>query len=89
MPIKKNIEKLLLLKDQYGPISLIAVLEKALKYKAYGASYIENILYQEMTPKNNHEPVRLKKDELNNIVLNEPSLAVYDSLIVKRGKAND
>jgi integrase len=54
-PIRKNIERLLRLKDQYGAApSLIAVIEKALHYKAYGAEYVENILYQQMTPQNNH-----------------------------------
>jgi transposase len=87
-PIKKNIEKLLRLKDQYGTSSLITVIEKALNYKAYGASYIENILYQEMTPKNNHRPVKLKTEDLNNIILNEPNLAEYDSLVLQRRRHN-
>jgi transposase len=83
-PLKKNIERLLLLKDKYGVPSLLAVIEKALRYNAYGAEYIENILYQEMTPKTNHQPVKLKKDDLNHIKLTEPNLADYDSLILKR-----
>jgi hypothetical protein len=88
-PIKKNVERLLRLKDQYGTPSLLAVIEKALHYKAYGADYVENILYQEMTPKNNHQPVKLKQDALNNIRLDEPNLADYDSLVLQRRKQDD
>ena len=88
-PIKKNIEKLLQLKNQYGTPSLLTVIEKALKFKAYGADYVENILYQEMTPKNYHHPVKLKQDVLNKIRLNEPNLAEYDSLVLQRKRNNN
>jgi len=88
-PIKKNIEKLLKLKSLYGTPSLLAVIKKAIHYKAYGAEYVENILYQEMTPQNNHQPVKLKQDALNNIRLDEPCLADYDSLVLKRRKKDD
>jgi hypothetical protein len=53
-------------------------------HKAYGADYIENILYQEMTPQNHHQPVKLKDEDLNRIRLIEPSLAEYDAFILKR-----
>jgi len=46
-PIKKNVARLLSLKDEYGAFSLIHAIKRALQYKAYGADYIENILYQE------------------------------------------
>lgn len=89
LPIKKNVSKLLALKDQYGTPSLFFALEKALKHKAMGAEYIENILYQEMTPQNTHPPVKLKDEALNRIRLNEPSLADYDAFILKRRKKHD
>jgi len=85
-PIKKNVLKLLSLKDDYGTTSIIYALKKALVYNAIGADYIENILYQEMTPKKQHPPVRLKKEALNNIRLPEPSLEEYDAYVVKRSK---
>ncbi len=88
-PIKKNIARLLRLRDRYGTPSLLAVIEKVLHYKAYGAEYIENILYQEMTPKNSHPPVKLKQDALNKIRLEEPCLADYDNLVLQRRKKND
>lgn len=85
-PIKKNVSKLLSLKDDYGATSIIFALKKALAYNAIGADYIENILYQEMTPKKKHPPVRLKKEALNNIRLPEPSLEEYDAHVIKRSK---
>ncbi len=88
-PIKKNILRLLALKDEYGSSALIYAIEKAISHKAYGADYIENILYQEMTPQRCHPPVKLKDDSLNHIRLAEPCLADYDSLILKRRKDND
>lgn len=88
-PIRKNIDRLLRLKDRYGAPSLLSGIEKALHYKAYGAEYIENILYQEMTPRNSHPPVKLKQDALNNIRLEEPCLCDYDSLVLQRRKKDD
>jgi len=88
-PVKKNVSRLLSLKDEYGAASLIHAIKKATVHKAYGADYIENILYQEMTPQNHHQPVKLKNDDLNRIRLVEPSLAEYDSYILKRRRDDD
>ena len=85
-PIKKNVSRLLSLKDDYGTTSIIYALKRALVHNAIGADYIENILYQEMTPKKQHLPVRLKKEALNNIRLLEPSLEEYDAHVIKRSK---
>jgi hypothetical protein len=87
-PVKKNVAKLLDLKDEYGAPSLILAMQKALSYHAAGADYIENILYQEMTPQRVHPPVRLKKQDLNHIRLTQPLLAEYDTYI-KRRNDND
>jgi len=89
LPIKKNVSKLLALKDQYGTSSLFFALQKALKHNACGSEYIENILYQEMTPQNTHQPVKLKDEALNRIRLSEPSLVDYDTFILKRRKKHD
>jgi len=85
-PIKKNVSKLLGLKDDYGAVSVIYAIKKALIHNAIGADYIENILYQEMSPKRHHPPVRLKKEALNHIRLPEPSLVEYDAHAIKRSK---
>jgi transposase len=89
VPIKKNISKILVLKNEYGTAAILAAIRKALAFNAYGADYIENILYQEMTPQKRHPPVRLKKQDLNHITLTEPSLEDYDAHVLKRRKKND
>ena len=85
-PIKKNVSRLLDLKDEYGALSLIQAIKKALLHRAYGAHYIENILYQEMTPQHHHPPVKLKDKDLNHIRLPEPSLSEYDAYILRKNK---
>jgi transposase len=88
-PIKKNLKKLLALKDEYGAFALIGAIKKAFLHNAYGAHYIENILYQEMTPKKHHTPVKVKQENLNHIRLQQPSLAQYDAFVIKRRKDHD
>ena len=85
-PVKKTVIKLMALKDEYGKDSLLIAIKKALKYKAFGVDYINNILYQEMTPIKRHEDVCLKNDALNRIRLEEPSLADYDKYVLRRYK---
>ena len=90
VPIKKNVTRILALKSEYGPAAIIMAIQKALAFNAYGADYIENILYQEMTPQKHHPPVKLKNDDLNRIVLTEPSLAEYDAHVLKaKGKKDE
>ncbi|MBT8407973.1 MAG: IS21 family transposase [Deltaproteobacteria bacterium] len=84
--LKKHVRKLLELKDEYGAHALEEAMKRADSHNAYGAHYIENILYQEMTPQRNHPPVRLKQDELNRIRLDEPCLAEYDAFVLKGRK---
>jgi len=88
-PIKKNVVKILALKNEYGLAAIITAIKKALAFNAFGADYIENILYQEMTPQKHHPPVKLKKDDLNRITLTEPSLADYDAHVLKRRNKDD
>lgn len=83
-PLKKTLQKLLSLKDEYGAFALIEAIKRAARHNAYGAHYIENILYQEMTPKTSHPPVKLKQENLNRIRLDEPCLAEYDAFIIRR-----
>lgn len=88
-PIKKTIRKILALKAEYGSGAILSAIQKALSFDAYGADYIENILYQEMTPRKHHPPVRLKSDELNRIVLTQPSLSDYDTHVLKNRRNSD
>ncbi len=85
-PLKKDILRIMTLKDEYGDSSMIIALNKALDLKLYGADYIQNILYQEMKPKTCHPPVKLKKNMLNEIRLCSPNLAEYDALVLKKRK---
>jgi transposase len=85
-PLKNSVQRLLALMDEYGSAALLQAIRRATSHNAYGADYIENILYQEMTPKREHPPVRLNQEALNRIRLQEPCLAEYDSLAVRRRK---
>jgi transposase len=86
-PLKKSVKKLLALKDAYGVQALLDAMQRATRHQAFGAHYIENILYQEMTPQRQHPPVRLKQPHLNHIRLEEPSLEEYDAFVIKRKKS--
>jgi transposase len=83
-PLQKSVKKLLELKDDYGAHALFEAMQRALRHQAIGVHYIENILYQEMTPQRQHPPVRLKQAHLNHIRLEEPSLAEYDAFVSRR-----
>jgi len=89
LPIRKNITQLLTLQDEYGDTSLLYGLKKAMEKKLYGADYVRNILYQEMTPVCEHPPVQLKQENLNDIRLTTPALADYDAIAIKRRNSND
>ena len=86
-PLKKSVKKLLALKDEYGVQALVDAMQRATRHQAFGAHYIENILYQEMTPQRQHPPVRLQQPHLNHIRLEEPALAEYDAFVIKRNKS--
>lgn len=83
LPLRKNVLRLLALKDQYGLISLNAAIHKALLKNAYGAQYIENILRQDSMPVKTHPPVRLQQERLNHIRLEEPNLAEFDAFVLR------
>ena len=85
-PLKKTVLRLLALNDDYGTSSLIYALKKALEHKLYGFAYVQNILYQEMSPSIQHQPVDLKNDDLNHIRLPRPNLAEYDAIALQRRK---
>jgi hypothetical protein len=82
--VKKQVKRLLVLKDRYGAEALIRALEHAMAAKAWGADYVENIVHQQSAPKYEHPPVKLKEERLNRIRLQQPSLAGYDAHILGR-----
>ena len=83
-PIKKNLAKLLALKDRFGTPLFVQALKRAMDHQAYAAHYVENILHQEKSPKQDHPPVLLQRQDLNRIRLEEPLLADYDAYILRR-----
>ena len=83
-PLKKDVQRLLVLKDQYGIQTLNEAIQHAMAHQACGASYNENILYQKMRPQRNYPPVHLQHEHLNRIRLEEPSLVEYDAFIRKK-----
>jgi transposase len=86
LPVKRQVKRLLCLKDRYGAEAVIYALTKSMAHKAWGADYVENIVHQHMAPKNDHPPVKLKNERLNRIRLHQPDLAGYDAHILKRLK---
>ncbi len=85
-PIKKNVERLLKLIDLYDCESVAAGVTLALKHNVFAYDYIQNILYQSMTPKKYEPPVQIRDTELKNMRLSEVSLQSYDSVILKQRK---
>lgn len=85
-PIKKQVKRLLVIKDRYGSQALVRALEHATAAKAWGADYVENIVHQHAAPKNELPPVKLKDESLNRIRLQQPCLAEYDAHILGRNK---
>jgi transposase len=88
-PLKKTVQRLLALRDEYGAPALLTALERAIAHHAYGAHYIENILHQLRTPQTLHPPVQLRQLHLNRIRLEQPSLADYDAFVIRRRKPHD
>ena len=84
--VKKQVKRMLTIKDRYGADALIRAIEHALASKAWGADYVENIVHQQSAPQNEHLPVKLKDENLNRIRLPQPSLAGYDAHILERMK---
>ncbi len=84
--VRKKIQQLLKLLEQYGLDALLIALEKALHYKAFGIDYVKNILFQQSRPLSHQPPVVLKQEALNHIRLTPHALAEYDALVLQRKK---
>jgi len=81
IPLKKDVARLLILKDRYGADALIIAIQRALSFNALSAASVENILRQSQTPQKNLPPLRLEDERLNRIRLEEPNLADYDAIL--------
>ena len=82
------VSRLLQLRDQYGTNAVIAAVQAAVSYKAFGVDYIENILYQKTRPGYDYPPVVLKNADLNQLRLQEPDLLIYDAITLKKRNEN-
>jgi hypothetical protein len=79
----RHIAKIMDLAATYGEIEVLAAVREALKYKAFGAAYVQSILFQRRTAKNLGEILPLmipQKPEWNELRTKEPDLSIYDKL---------
>jgi transposase len=80
--------RLLDLREQYGTEALLVAVEAAIKYRAFGVDYVENILYQTTRPRSHYPKVVLRDASLNQLQLQEPDLLIYDAITLKKRKEN-
>lgn len=67
----------------YGPSELISAVRHALKFQAFGASYLQNIILQKRAAENAPPPQNvhlLKKPQWNQASVEPADLALYDDL---------
>ena len=79
----RHIAKIMELAATYSEAEVLAAVHEALKYKAYGAAYIQNILSQKRTAKGLGEILPLtipQRPEWNEISTKQPDLSIYDKL---------
>jgi len=80
----RHVNKILKLRHLYGKAEVLGAIEKAMKYQAYGANYIENIIITRRTkdkePIENIQLVFPEKPELEEINIDEVDLSKYDKL---------
>lgn len=82
--LSNAISRLLYLRDQYGALSVCTAIETAIRYKAFGVDYVENILLQNAKPASDYPPVVLQNPSLNQLQLQEPDLLIYDAITLKK-----
>ena len=80
--ISRQLRELLGLVREYGPDAVTAALVKAQAAGAIGADYVANILLQDQSPREQQPPLRLKDDQLNQLVTDPLSLLEYDAFIL-------
>lgn len=89
----RHIAKIMELAATYSEAEVLAAVREALKYKAYGAAYIQNILLQKRTAKGLGEILPLtipQRPEWNEISMKQPDLSIYDKLLeIDNGREDD
>ena len=80
--LSHHIEKILEMANIYGKKIVLQAINHALKYGAFGCSYIKNIILQHRKGHNKHiNPISIKEsDEFNNASVEERDLDLYDDL---------
>ncbi|MBI5399093.1 IS21 family transposase [Candidatus Saganbacteria bacterium] len=82
--LKSEILQIMQLADTYGNYEIIPALEKALEYKAFGVTYLKNIIAQNRAKRQEKtiQPLKLSKyPDLENLEVEPKSLDYYDQLI--------
>ena len=85
--LPSHLDKILKLAGAYSRLEMTEAISHALKYNAFGASYIQNILHQQRAVKNlpKREPlVLLKKPEWAELTIEQTELSLYDELFEYR-----
>ena len=81
--LPSHLEKLLELVGLYGKEEALSALRHALKYNAFGAAYVQNIILQRRAARGQARPqpvILSKKPEWMDVVVEETDLGLYDRL---------
>lgn len=80
--LSHHIEKILEMVNIYGKKIVLQAIKSALKYGAFGCSYIKNIILQQRKGDNRPiNPISIKgSEEFNNVSIEERDLDLYDDL---------
>lgn len=78
-----HLEKIEKMVERYGRAEVMSAVLRALKFKAFGADYIQRIIHQSRSERSLSEPHPLvlhKKPEWTNVTVEETDLSLYDEL---------
>ena len=81
--VASHVEKIYELTLRYGKAEVLTALLHALKFNAFGADYIERIVYQQRAARNLEEPQPIQlhnKPHWSKITVEQTDLALYDEL---------
>ncbi len=80
--LHRQIQELLVLTRDFGPVEVGKAIHRALQAKAFGADYVGNILRQSLAPRSLQPPLALKQMSLLELVPDPLSLSAYDALLL-------
>jgi len=82
-----HLEKIMELAGLYGKTEVAGAISHALRFRAFGAGYIQRIIQQRRAARNMPEPqpvVLTKKPDWNRLAVEQTNLSVYDELFEER-----